>query len=97
MQQVRDIGVRISIDDFGTGLAFRRYGRGLRLESSLAVVRAIRVPAHVLGLTCTAEGVATPEQLAILREAGCDLVQGHLFGGAWFAQAIEPLFGSEAA
>ena len=113
MQQVRDLGVRISIDDFGTGYSSLSYLRRLpadclkidgsflagegRPESTLAVVRAIRVLAHALGLTCTAEGVETPEQLALVREAGCDLVQGHLFGGALVAEAIEPLLRSEGA
>jgi EAL domain-containing protein (putative c-di-GMP-specific phosphodiesterase class I) len=35
--------------------------------------------AHALGLSSTAEGVETPEQLAALRTLGCELAQGHLF------------------
>ena len=110
---LRYLGVQLEVDDFGTGYSSLSYLRRLpadclkidgsflagegRPESTLAVVRAIRVLAHALGLTCTAEGVETPEQLALVRQAGCDLVQGHLFGGALVAEAIEPLLRSEGA
>jgi EAL domain-containing protein (putative c-di-GMP-specific phosphodiesterase class I) len=38
--------------------------------------------AHTLGLAAVAEGVETPDQLAILRELGCDFAQGYLFSAA---------------
>jgi EAL domain-containing protein (putative c-di-GMP-specific phosphodiesterase class I) len=43
------------------------------------IVRAIVTLAHTLGLDVTAEGIETPEQLAQLRELGCEFGQGYLF------------------
>jgi EAL domain-containing protein (putative c-di-GMP-specific phosphodiesterase class I) len=49
------------------------------------------VLAHTAGLKVTAEGVESPEQLELVREAGCDYVQGHLFGAALPHEAAEKL------
>lgn len=98
LERLRRIGVRIAIDDFGTGYSSLSYIRNLPLDalkidqsflvssgndrSAAALVRAIVALGHTLGLTVTAEGVETEAQLELVRQAGCDLVQGHLFGAA---------------
>ncbi len=91
-----DLGVRISLDDFGTGhstLSLLRdlpvhqlkidqaFVKDLAVNSKdVALVRSIIAMAHALDLTVIAEGVESEEQLAILREEECDEVQGYLTG-----------------
>ena len=95
---VRELGVHISLDDFGTGysslshlstLPFdvlkidRTFVAGIgRKSSEAAIVRAVIALGHELGLTVVAEGVETREELAFVREHGCDQVQGFLFSRA---------------
>jgi diguanylate cyclase (GGDEF)-like protein/PAS domain S-box-containing protein len=96
MARLRELGVSMSIDDFGTGHSSLSYLRRLPVDSlkidrsflsdlttsmsSLPLIQTIVVLAHNMGLSVVAEGVETEEQLAILRAIGCDRVQGHLFG-----------------
>jgi diguanylate cyclase (GGDEF)-like protein len=91
--RLRDLGVRLSVDDFGTGYAsltfLRRIdvaevkldrafvGDMLEDEAAATIVGATVALAHGLGLTVVAEGVETEEQLAALHLAGCDLAQGY--------------------
>ncbi|MFL6734064.1 MAG: EAL domain-containing protein [Sphingomicrobium sp.] len=91
-------GIRLALDDFGTGyssllqlrhLPFTELKIDRAFVSDLPVsndcrliVRCIVDLAHGLGLTTTAEGVETVDQLAILRELGCDLAQGYLISRA---------------
>jgi EAL domain-containing protein (putative c-di-GMP-specific phosphodiesterase class I) len=91
----------VALDDFGSGysslsylqsypLDFVKLDRGFvqtldDSEATGAVVRAAIQMAGALGLRVVAEGVQRPEQLARLRELGCDYVQGFLF-----APALEP-------
>jgi diguanylate cyclase (GGDEF)-like protein/PAS domain S-box-containing protein len=98
---LRELGVMVALDDFGSGysslsylqsypLDFVKLDRGFvqaldASERTAAVVRAAIEMAGALGHTVVAEGVQRPEQLARLRELGCDLVQGFLF-----APALEP-------
>jgi EAL domain-containing protein (putative c-di-GMP-specific phosphodiesterase class I) len=107
MRDLRAIGVKIAIDDFGTGYSSLSYLRVLPADSlkidksflqesefgpaTLALIRAVVVLAHSTGLTVTAEGVESSEQLEIIREAGCDRIQGHLFGAALHKDAAEAL------
>ena len=92
---LRGLGVHSSLDDFGTGysslsqlstLPFdvlkidRTFVAGIgRRSSEAAIVRAVIALGHELGLTVVAEGVETREELAFVREHGCDQVQGFLF------------------
>ena len=107
MRELRDIGVRIAIEDFGTGYSSLSNLRRLPADNvkidqsflqegecgpaTLALIKAIVVLAHSIGLTVTAEGVETPEQFAMIREGGCDRAQGHMFGAALPRAAAEEL------
>jgi diguanylate cyclase (GGDEF)-like protein len=94
LQGIHDIGVKISLDDFGTGYSSLSYLRSypfdaLKIDRSFIadiqvhdgkeLVNAAIGMAHALNLKVVAEGVETEEQLAILKELGCDLAQGYLF------------------
>lgn len=102
---LRDAGVQVSLDDFGTGYSSLSYlkkfdidylkidqsfVRGLSAHSSeRALCEAMIVMAHKLGIEVVAEGVETHEQLALLREAGCDYAQGYLFSRPLPAEHFE--------
>lgn len=91
---VRELGVRVSMDDFGTGYSSLSYLRSfpfdkIKIDQSFvrgdaagpsgnAIVRAIAALGHSLGMTTTAEGVETPEQLESILAGGCTDVQGYL-------------------
>jgi EAL domain-containing protein (putative c-di-GMP-specific phosphodiesterase class I)/GGDEF domain-containing protein len=89
-----EAGIRVSIDDFGTGLSSLSYlkqirGHELKIDKSLIadvtesqrdalIVRSTIDLAHSLGLKVTAEGVETDAVYALLAGMGCDNVQGYL-------------------
>jgi diguanylate cyclase (GGDEF)-like protein/PAS domain S-box-containing protein len=95
LNQLRDLGVRISMDDFGTGYSSLGYLRKFPFDKikidqsfirdiangpdSIAIVRAVTGLGSSLGISTTAEGVETEAQLAQLRSEGCTEVQGYLF------------------
>jgi EAL domain-containing protein (putative c-di-GMP-specific phosphodiesterase class I) len=94
LNRLRDAGIRIAIDDFGTGYASLAYlttlpldiikiDRGLIADivggaRSKIVVKALIRLARELGLQVVVEGVESADQLALLKEWGCDLYQGFL-------------------
>lgn len=94
LHQLKALGVSISMDDFGTGyssLSYLRsfpfdkikidqsFVRGLGNKSDcIAIVRAIIAMCKSLGMTITAEGVETEQQLGLLRAEGCTDIQGYL-------------------
>ena len=96
MAALRAIGVSFALDDFGTGYSslsnlLRYQFDKVKIDKSFiqaqnkdpearAIVEAIVVMCRHLGLMITAEGVATQEQLTILRRQGCPQVQGYLLG-----------------
>jgi diguanylate cyclase (GGDEF)-like protein len=98
LQQLRDLGVRLCIDDFGTCYSSLSYlhrfsMHTLKIDSSFIsqmssdtgstiIVRAIVRLAHDLGMEVIAEGVETEEQAAQLVAVGCQYGQGHLFAAA---------------
>ena len=102
LERLKARGVRIEVDDFGTGYSSLSYLRRfpvdyLKLDRSFVsglgfnagdegIVRSVIELAHTLGLEAVAEGVESGEQLGLLREMGCDLVQGYYFWGALTAE-----------
>jgi diguanylate cyclase (GGDEF)-like protein len=94
LHQLRELGVRISMDDFGTGYSSLSYLRQFPFDKikidrsfvrdlaergdSLSIVRAVTGLGLSLGMTTTAEGVETSEQLDVLRAEGCTEVQGYV-------------------
>ena len=97
-------GVGLAVDDFGTGysgliqlrrLPFTEIKIDRQFVTDLphsrddeVIVRSVIQLAHGLGLSVTAEGVETVEQLAALRALGCDLVQGYLLAHPLEAQDL---------
>jgi diguanylate cyclase (GGDEF)-like protein/PAS domain S-box-containing protein len=93
---LRAIGVRVHLDDFGTGFSSLNYLRrfsvdALKIDRSFVsgadgeladpeIVDTIVALGHRLGLAAIAEGVETEAQLTALRRFGCDAAQGALFG-----------------
>jgi diguanylate cyclase (GGDEF)-like protein len=107
LHQLRDLGIRIAMDDFGTGYSSLGYLRSFPFdkikidksfiqdlpgkEDSVAIVRAVVGLSSSLGITTTAEGVETKEQLAGLTSEGCDEFQGFLFSKPRSAADVEKL------
>jgi len=112
LNQLRHLGVRISMDDFGTGYSSIGYLRSFPFdkikidqsfvkdvlvdEGSLAIVRAIAGLGVSFGMTTTAEGVETEEQMRCLNLEGCIEVQGYLFSKPVPANEIAGLLESLA-
>jgi diguanylate cyclase (GGDEF)-like protein/PAS domain S-box-containing protein len=96
LRQLRALGVRISLDDFGVGYSALSYLRKFPFDTikidrsfirtlgesleSAAIVRTIATLGENLGVETTAEGVETVEQLRLVQLAGCTAVQGFYFG-----------------
>jgi EAL domain-containing protein (putative c-di-GMP-specific phosphodiesterase class I) len=99
-------GIGLAIDDFGTGYSSLMQLRQLPFtevkidqafvadlpysRDSRLIIQAVTDLAHGLGLTTTAEGVETIEQLRIIRELGCDCVQGYLVSAPLDPKALKP-------
>ena len=107
LQRLRSTGVKVWLDDFGTGFSGLSHLRrvpadGVKIDRSfisdvlrdpddLALTTAIIAMAHSLGITVVAEGVEKEGQYAILRERGCDLAQGYWIGHPVPAAEFETL------
>jgi diguanylate cyclase (GGDEF)-like protein len=109
LQELRNLGVRIALDDFGTGYSSLSYLHTYPIDcikidrsfvktlgengSAGPIVRAIVTLAKQLEKTTVAEGVETQLQLDELLAAGCNQVQGFLFGHPQAATDIWPVVG----
>jgi diguanylate cyclase (GGDEF)-like protein len=96
LEALRALGIRIAIDDFGTGYSSLGYLRRFPVDilkiarefigtedsrsDDWALARAIIALGQTLNLRVVAEGIETADQLKALRELGCELGQGYLFG-----------------
>ncbi|OOC11161.1 GGDEF and EAL domain-containing protein [Thioalkalivibrio halophilus] len=105
LHDLRSLGVRVALDDFGTGHSSlgrlrhmpidiikldRSFVRGLPEDTcDLAIVNTVMTMARHLDMHFLAEGVETCEQLGLLRDQGCDLIQGYVY--------IPPLPASDCA
>ncbi len=109
ISSLRQIGVRISIDDFGTGITSlgilnstlvrklkidRGFVHGIGYDSAKEmIVRAIIGLARTFKLRVIAEGVETEDQASFLRREGCQEFQGYLYGRAVSAEDFSAFFG----
>jgi diguanylate cyclase (GGDEF)-like protein len=112
LEKLRYHGIRISIDDFGSGYSALSYLRELPIDEikldrqfvapvlvdwrAAAIVRAVVELAHDLGVKTVAEGVENAEAATRLREFGCDFAQGFLYSPPIPATAIVDLLASTA-
>jgi diguanylate cyclase (GGDEF)-like protein/PAS domain S-box-containing protein len=104
LQALKKMGLRLSIDDFGTGFSSLAYLTRFRFDTlkidqsfirnmleeadDATVALAIIALAHSLRMTVVAEGVEMAEQCEFLRTHGCDAIQGYLFSKAVPADAL---------
>jgi diguanylate cyclase (GGDEF)-like protein len=110
LKRLRQLGVGIALDDFGTGYSSIGYlnkaifhklkidgsfvrEAGTRSEN-VAIIQSIVQLAQSFRMTVTAEGVETPEDFERMRDLGCDIIQGYLFGRPLsYARANEMVVG----
>ena len=111
LNKLHDMGVRLSIDDFGMGYSSLSYLKRfpintLKIDQSFvrdittdaddaAIAATIVTLGHSLKLNVIAEGVETAEQLALLREMKCDEIQGYYFSKPLVAAELEKLLQQE--
>lgn len=95
IKQLRELGITISLDDFGTGYSSLNYLKKFPVDvlkidrafvrdivpekSGIAMISAMISLAHALNLQVVAEGVEEEAELNVLREHGCEYVQGYYF------------------
>ena len=107
MMELRDYGIKVSLDDFGTGFSSLSYLKGLPIDtlkidksfidnittdnSSWIIAETIISMSKRLGFETVAEGVETKEQYEKLKEISCDLIQGFYLGRPVEAKMIEEL------
>ncbi|GFN31529.1 putative bifunctional diguanylate cyclase/phosphodiesterase [Paenibacillus xylaniclasticus] len=95
LNRLRELGVKVSMDDFGSGYSSlgsldlipldtvkidRMFINQSHIPSKRAIINTIVTLAQELGLDSVAEGVEDKEQVRLLNEAGCTIIQGYYFG-----------------
>jgi diguanylate cyclase (GGDEF)-like protein len=111
LHRLHDLGVRLAVDDFGTGSSSLAYLRRLPVDEvkidrsfvqgmatdpgDLAIVRAVVDLSRHFGLTVVAEGVESELTLGLLEEIGCDIGQGFLFSRPLPFERLEAWFGAQ--
>jgi diguanylate cyclase (GGDEF)-like protein len=101
LRSLKELGLRLSIDDYGSGYSSLAYLQRLQcdelkvdrgfvthaaeINKDAAIVRSTIDLGHSLGMTVVAEGVESAEGLKMLRDLGCDLAQGY-----WISKPLPP-------
>ncbi len=106
LSELKDRGIALSVDDFGTGHSSlaslqsfpidtlkidRSFVERSDTQEGMAILRAIVLMAHTLRMNVVAEGVETEAQFDLLREVGCDQVQGFLISHPVLADDVPPM------
>ena len=107
LYQLRQLGVRIAMDDFGTGYCSLSYLRSFpfdkikidrafisgieHAEESRAIVETIVSLSRSLGMSTVAEGIESTEQLEMVRACGCQEAQGYLFSPPIPSSEVHPM------
>ena len=110
LELLRDIGLRISLDDFGTGFSSLSYLKKLPIDTlkidksfidtvlvdsaTRVITEAIINMVKALGFESVAEGVEEEKQYEYLYSIGCDVIQGYLFGKPLAAEEVEAVLAS---
>jgi len=110
LETLSGMGITVALDDFGTGYSTLSYLTRLPVQTlkvdrsfvkdlphnrnSMELARAIVSLGKGLDMVVVAEGIETPEQATFLREIGCTLAQGYLFGKPLEHTAFEKLLGA---
>jgi diguanylate cyclase (GGDEF)-like protein len=110
---LRALGVKLAMDDFGTGYSSLGYLQKFHFDKikidlsfvrrlgtdpeAAAIVRAILALSKAMGVTTIAEGVETWTQANILRDYGCEVAQGYLYGRPMASDAFAGLIGGTVA
>ena len=112
LERLRSAGFRIALDDFGTGYSSLSYLRRFAVDKikidrsftknlgqeddSAVIITSVVMLAHAMGLTVTAEGVETQDQMDFLSMIGCEEMQGFLFSRALPEEEIAKLVATGA-
>ncbi|MEO3776028.1 bifunctional diguanylate cyclase/phosphodiesterase [Micromonospora sp. B11E3] len=112
LRRLRDLGVRLSVDDFGVGSSSLAYLRRLPVHEvkvdrsfvqgmatdpgDLAIVNAVVTLSQQFGLAVVAEGVESELTLELLQDIGCEIGQGFLFSRPLPYERLETWFGAQA-
>ena len=105
LSKLRDLGISIALDDFGTGYSSLNYltvlpidtlkidksflGKSLDELSHTEIIKTIIELAHILDLKVICEGVETEKQMHILKNMGCDHIQGYYYARPETAEKVE--------
>lgn len=110
LEEIKSLGIKVALDDFGTGYSSLAYLKTFKTDylkidqsfireltedkGSQAIVSAITAMAEKLSLKTIAEGVETQAQFDLLKQQGCDMVQGYFIGRPTNAENIQRLLHS---